>query len=172
MTPEERRWKWVKKENMPTDLIELMDMLSKKKQKVKKERTEKQKDNTEGAAVVSDEEEYITEVKTRNDLFIDYTIVANVKERVEVLRQERFKGKYALMFHVQVLTKVANEFVFKENNLFEIQLKVQVLIFLVGTLLQTAKQGVLSRVDWLETHLRLNELLNVIQKPIFAKSLK
>lgn len=100
MTPEERRWKWVKKENMPTDLIELMDMLSKKKQKVKKERTEKQKDNTEGAAVVSDEEEYITEVKTRNDLFIDYTIVANVKERVEVLRQERFKGKYALMFHV------------------------------------------------------------------------
>jgi len=49
---------------------------------------------------------------------------------------------------------------------------VQVLVFLVGTLLQTAKQGVLSRVDWLETHARINELNTVIKKPVFVKSLK
>lgn len=48
----------------------------------------------------------------------------------------------------------------------------QVLVFLVGTLLQTAKQGVLSRVDWLETHARINELNTVIKKPVFVKSLK
>jgi len=45
-------------------------------------------------------EEYITTVKTRNDLLIDYSTVANVKERLEILTQERFKGKYQMGFHV------------------------------------------------------------------------
>ena len=86
MTPEERRWKWVKKENMPTDLIELMDLLSKKKIKTKKEKTDKIKDKD---GIEDDEEEvedHITAVNTRNDLYIDYTQVANVKERLEVLK--------------------------------------------------------------------------------------
>jgi hypothetical protein len=39
MLPEERRWKWVKKENLPEDLMELMNKLSTKKGKgEKKER--------------------------------------------------------------------------------------------------------------------------------------
>ena len=61
---------------------------------------------------------------------------------------------------------------YKSADLFECRLKVQVLVFLVGTLLQTAKQGVLSRENWLETHLRVNELQDVIKKPAFVKSLK
>jgi len=110
MTPEERRWKWVKKENMPADLIELMDLLSRKKQKVKKEKIEKTKETDVDQNNLLDEEEYITQVKSRNDLTIDYTVVANVKERLEVLKQERFKGKYALHFHVEVLTRIADQF--------------------------------------------------------------
>lgn len=108
MTPEERRWKWVKRENMPTDLVELMDMLSRKKVKAKKEKTEKNKDKDGNEDEEEEVEDHITAVNTRNDLYIDYTQVTNVKERLEVLKQERFKGKYALHFHVAVLTAMAD----------------------------------------------------------------
>lgn len=40
MTPEERRWKWVKKENLPQDLNELIEKLSAKKPKKQKQAQE------------------------------------------------------------------------------------------------------------------------------------
>jgi hypothetical protein len=108
MLPEERRWKWVKKENLPEDFVELMEKLSSKKGKgEKKERvvslvTEKKDEGDD-----EEQNEYITEVKTRNDLLIDYSIILNVKERLEILTQERFKGKFSMDFHVLVLTRMA-----------------------------------------------------------------
>lgn len=105
MTAEERRWKWVKKENLPEDLTELIEKLSTKKQKkvtvAKKDKEESVEEEVEGA-------EYITTVKTRDDLLVDYTVVANVKTYLEILKQERFKGKFSAMFHVQVLSRMAD----------------------------------------------------------------
>ena len=42
MTPSERRWKWVKREAMPEDLIKLLDQLANKKQKKQKEKADDQ----------------------------------------------------------------------------------------------------------------------------------
>lgn len=83
MSNEERRWKWVKKECLPDDLTELIDKLSTKKQKkvtVAKKREE------ESVEEEVDQAEYITTVKTRDDLTIDYTVVANVKTYLEILK--------------------------------------------------------------------------------------
>ena len=56
-----------------------------------------------------------------------------------------------------MLTRIADQMVENVNDLFEIKLKVNVLILLAATLIQTAKTiGVLSRDDWLQTHKRVN----------------
>jgi len=52
MTPQERRWKWVKKSALPKDLVELMDKLTKDKKK-KKDTTIK-KVVTESGAVITE----------------------------------------------------------------------------------------------------------------------
>jgi len=85
MTPEERRWKWVKEEALPDDLKELMALLLRKKTKVKET---KERRKVEGPQEGDDEqgEEFITTVKMRNDHLLDYSTVATVKERLEVLK--------------------------------------------------------------------------------------
>ena len=58
-------------------------------------------------------------------------------------------------------------------DLNEIRLKVNVLVLLIGTLLQSAKTGsVLTREDWLVTIRRVQQLLTLVSKPQFIKSLK
>lgn len=112
-------------------------------------------------------------MKTRNDLLIDYSVLGNVKERLEVLTQERFKGKFSMQFHIQVLTKIADQFKCNENDLFEIKIMVNVLNLLVGTLIQSAKtSGVLSRDDWLEATRRVDQLMKLVRRPVFTASLK
>ena len=87
MLPEERRWKWVKKECIPEELTTLIEKLSKKK----KGKGDKQKERDDVKTKVADEvvggddSEYVTTVKTRNDLNIDYSLIPNVKERLEIL---------------------------------------------------------------------------------------
>ena len=111
MIPEERRWKWVKKDALPEDLNDLMEKLSRKKgKKVKAAPTEAQKDKkeTEDGAADNASSEFVTQVRTRNDLQVDYTIIHNVRERLEILTQERFKGKFNMQFHVQVLSMMAD----------------------------------------------------------------
>jgi len=102
MIPEERRWKWVKKDALPEDLGELMDKLSRKKgKKVKATPTEdkKAKEDDESAKD-SNAAEFVTTVRTRNDLLIDYTQINNVRLELEILTQERFKGKFNSQFHI------------------------------------------------------------------------
>lgn len=167
MTNEERRWKWVKKECLPDDLTELIEKLSTKKQKkvtVAKKREE------ESVEEEVDQTEYITTVKTRDDLSIDYSVVQNVKTYLEILKQERFKGKFSPVFHVQVLSRMADQM--SDNlDLNETRVKVTVMVLLVGTLLQTAKTGtVLSREDWQITVQRVQQLLVLVNKQQFVKS--
>lgn len=89
MIPQERRWKWVKTECLPDDLKELMDKLSKKKGKgskaEKKEAKQNAKDEAEDEQVDENVVEFVTTVRTRNDLLIDYSLLVNVKERLEIL---------------------------------------------------------------------------------------
>ena len=107
MLPSERRWKWVKKECYPDELAELIERLSNKK--TNKTKDEKKRNNK--VALESDEDEgdeYVTQVKTRNDLTLDYTNPQIVKDNLEVLTNEKFKGKYSPSFHVQVLTRMVD----------------------------------------------------------------
>lgn len=95
MTAEERRWKWVKKESQPEELKEIIEKLSKKTtKKEKKERERFVQNEVDDVSEQTEQAEFVTTVKTRNDLLIDYSIIANVKERLEMLKQERFKGKF------------------------------------------------------------------------------
>ena len=87
MIPEERRWKWVKKETLPEDLGELMDKLSRKKgKKVKAAPTGEVKVNKEDEEGTKENAaEFVTTVRTRNDLQIDYTQIKNVRQELEIL---------------------------------------------------------------------------------------
>lgn len=78
-----------------------------------------------------------------------------------------------MQFHIQVLTRMADQMPTDSSDLFETKLKVNVLVLLIGTLLQSPKTGtVLSRDDWLITIKRVQQLLTLVQKPAFVKSLK
>jgi hypothetical protein len=58
-------------------------------------------------------------------------------------------------------------------DLSDTRVKVNVMLLLVGTLLQTAKTGtVLSREDWLITVTRVQQLLSLVNKPQFVKSVQ
>lgn len=70
---------------------------TKKKDKVKQDGDDDDKDKKKDKD--SDEEEYVTVLKP-NYLSLDYSSVVNVKDRLEVLKQERRKGKYEQKIHL------------------------------------------------------------------------
>jgi hypothetical protein len=61
-----------------------MTKLSGKKIKAKAANKVERKDN-KMEETDEDDEDYVSQVKTRNDLTIDYTQIHNVKERLEIL---------------------------------------------------------------------------------------
>ena len=163
MTPAERRWKWVRPSELPEDLQELMAKLSKKKSKKQGEKLDRHQKRDHADS--SSEEEFVTVVKTRDELTTDYSLPLKVKESLEVLTQERFKGKFSSSFHVQVLSRMA-DMMLESDNLSEIKLKVNVLVYLIGTFIQSVKTvGVLNRTNWLMAVERMHQLLILVQKP-------
>jgi hypothetical protein len=110
-------------------------------------------------------------VRTRNDLTLDYSNPQIVKDNLEVLTQEKFKGKYSAPFHVQVLTRMA-DMMPESDELSVLRLKVNVLVYLIATYSQTVKTcGVLGREEWTQVLQRIQQLLATVQKPAFKKSL-
>lgn len=77
-----------------------MEKLGGKKGKAKTNQRVERKNREEESDEEEDDNEFVTQVTTRNDLTLDYTQIVNVKERLEILTQERFKGKYSASFHV------------------------------------------------------------------------
>lgn len=75
--------------------------------------------------------------KIRRELELDYKEVKNVKETLEVLKSERLKGKFDTYYHVKVLNCMVDQF--KPDNLDEKRLKVNVTLYLIGTLFMTIK---------------------------------
>ena len=59
MTPDERRWKWVKKENLPADLAELMEKLTRPK-KNKKVADKENKNNQKVATDAKNDDDFLT----------------------------------------------------------------------------------------------------------------
>lgn len=132
MTPAERRWKWVKKQALPKDLLELMEKLANTKAKKKKEQTIK-KVTAEAVGVEQEpSSDFVTQLRARNDIDIDYTNSFNVKERLEFLKKDRIKGKYSPEYHVKVLSLMTEKMPDKEDA--DVTLKVEVLLLMIGTL--------------------------------------
>jgi len=173
MTASERRWKWVKKESLPSDLVELMAMLlgGKKKDKGAKgaERDgddEKPKEQQEKEV----KEEALTQIK-RDYLSVDYHLFVNCQETLQALKEERLKTKYSAEYHALVLGKIFAEMPCQAPN--EIRMKIEIIIYLVGTLFQTTRTtNFLSREQWITVHDRVRELLRLAQTPVFIKDLK
>jgi len=133
MTASERRWKWVKKESLPMDLQTLMDKLmgGKKNKGGEGGEDDDDKKRTQGVQEEKEYEESMTQIK-RDYLSIDFKLFPNVQEIVEALKEERLKAKYSSGYHVEVLQKILLEMPCVETH--EVQMKVQVIIILVGTL--------------------------------------
>lgn len=116
-----------------------MERLTKMKEGKKKEAKVKPTGPGVAEAEAETGADFVTQVHARNDLTVDYSIVFNVRERLDFLKKERIKGKFSADYHVQVMNLMVNHMPDKEE--LDITLKVEVLILLVGTLFQTAKQG-------------------------------
>jgi len=68
---------------------------------------------------------------------------------------------------------MADQMPVETADINDTKLKVNVLVLMIGTLLQSAKTGtVLSRDDWLVTIRRVHQLLNLVSQPQFLKLLK
>ena len=131
MTPAERRWKWVKKAALPKDLVELMEKLANKKLKKKKETVKKETaEAVQGEAEPSSD--FVTQLRARNDIDVDYTNSFNVQERLDYIKKDRIKGKYHPEYHVKVLNLMIEKMPDKEDA--DITLKVEVLLLMIGTL--------------------------------------
>lgn len=55
---------------------------------------------------------------------------------------------------------------------YQVKVKIEVIILLVGTLFQTAKTTFLPRKDWITVYDRVKQLLVLTQTPEFMTSLK
>lgn len=100
MTASERRWKWVKKDALPADLVAIMDILSNKNKKKKKDDDDddddKKKDNEKEAKEIK--EDAMTQIK-RDYLSMDFGDFKNVSEILAALKEERLKTKYSAEYH-------------------------------------------------------------------------
>ena len=170
MTASERRWKWVKKDALPADLQKIMDMLMGGKKKKgedgddddDKKRPNEQKDKDQ------DIEDAMTKIK-RDYLSIDFTQYPNVSEIVDALKEERMKTKYSAVYHAQVLQKIFDEMPCVQEH--EIKMKIEVIIYLVNTLFQTARTSFLPREQWITVHDRVRELIKLCKSTEFIKTL-
>ena len=125
MTPVERRWKWVKKEALPTDLVQLMDKLTKKK-KNKDEKADGEEDESKPKEREKvEKEEFLTKIK-RDYLTEDFTVIMNVKEVLGLLKEERLKSKYSAEYHAEVLKKITENMPCATPE--EIKMKIEVII--------------------------------------------
>ena len=123
MTATERRWKWVKQDCLPQDLVQLMDKLKKPKKKDKEvddDGNEKPKERETKEA----REDVMTQIK-RDYLNDDFSLFPTVKEVIELLKEERMKAKFSADYHARVLDKIFNEMPCKEAH--EIKTKIEVI---------------------------------------------
>jgi len=99
MTATERRWKWVKKDCLPEDLINLMVKLKIVTDDANEESTKRQQRPKAEAGAT---EEKMTLIK-RDYLNDDFTLFPVCKEVIDLLKEERMKSKYSADYHAQVL---------------------------------------------------------------------
>ena len=89
-----------------------------------------------GPAKTEDQELFESQIK-RDYLSMDFTLYTTCQEILEALKEERLKAKYSAEYHTKVLAKIFTEMPCVEEH--EIKMKIEVIIYLVGTIFQTAK---------------------------------
>jgi len=167
MTATERRWKWVKKESLPADLVTLMDKLrkpSKADKQVDEDGNEQKKVREEKEV----REDVMTQIK-RDYLNDDFTLFPICKEVIDLLKEERMKSKFSADYHAQVLDKIFLTMPSVEPH--EIKTKIEVISMQVNMLFQTARSSFLKRDQWVTVHERVNQLLELAQTPHFIEAL-
>ena len=128
LTPQERRWAWVKISAYPEELTNLIESLKKKKvtKKVDKDKTKDDKEEDD-----LDKEDFITEVKGRDDLLIDYTVIENVTLKLEDLALERKTAKYNAQFHSEIYDKMLEQMPKESND--NKKTRIEIIILLVSS---------------------------------------
>ena len=161
MTVQERRWKWVRPECKPKDLYDLEVKLGHIKVEAggRDEEDEEEKRKPKEQKEIA---ENITVIQTRDELKTDFSVTAHVINTLELLLEEKIKGKANAQFHVQVLSLMADNM--KTDELSEKILKFEVLNLLISALFTTSKLvGFLSRDQWLLTHRRVGEIIDLFK---------
>lgn len=96
MKPDERRWKWVRKDCLPPEMQAIFSPQTKVPSKKHKERDEGGDDEDKEKEEVMKE----TVLKLDNFMELDYSDVANVHETMKKLKEERRSTKFKQAYHV------------------------------------------------------------------------
>jgi hypothetical protein len=107
MAPSEKRWKWVLKECLPLDMLKYI-ALGQTKKKTKDKDAKKDGKEEKGINADADETEKGPGFIVDNKLELDYKIVKNVEESIEILKAERLKGKFNSIYHLKVLNLIVD----------------------------------------------------------------
>ena len=142
----------MKKEFYPKELEDLIDLIKKRPTTSKEQKKQAQTgDDEKDKDQPKDEVDFITDVRGRDDLKIDYTQLINVKTKLDELRLERRKAKYSAQFHVEVFQKMHEQMPKDSND--ATKLRIEVLLLLISTQFQASRSATfVSRDEWISTY--------------------
>ena len=154
-TPQQRRWKWVKFENLPEDMKPFIRPPSKSEAK----KVDRSKPKTTAAADKAEEEEQVVDIIDDRDL--DYSKQENVDNILNKYKNQQISRRtFDPEFQIGVLQLILKA---QENNK---TVKIEVLMLLIATYFASAKNapnGFFERSIWIQTSEKISELLGDLQ---------
>lgn len=157
MTPDQRRWKWVKFEALPDDMKQYIR--PPKSEKKAKDAAETQKPRVKEVAEVK---EQVVEIEDDTDL--DYTKLDNVEKILTKYKNQQTSRKnFSVEKHIEVFNLILKA---QEGNL---NVQIEVTNLLISTFFQMAKQspqGFFSREIWLTANSKIADLLSLLKNKV------
>jgi hypothetical protein len=157
MTPDQRRWKWVKFECLPDDMKQYIR--PPKSEKKTKDAAEPQKQRVKEATEVK---EQVIEIEDDSDL--DYTKIDNVEKILTKYKNQQTSRKnFSIEKHVEVFNLILKA---QQDNL---NVQIEVTNLLISTFFLMAKQtsqGFFSREIWLAANNKISDLLSLLKNKV------
>jgi len=164
MTPEQKRWKWVRFDALPDDLKPLISVGNKIHDKDDtEEKAEKKKPAGARKARGEEEEHSDAEDLIQRDQDLDYTVQDNVDTVITKYRgQETSRKNFNIAEQIEVLDIMfAQQVETKTDN------KINILMILISTYFTAAKksvEGYFDRYTWLKSNEIITRLLAILKQ--------
>jgi len=163
MTPEQKRWKWVRFDALPDDLKPLISVGSKIHEKDEKEDKEDKKNKIATKTEAKKDQESDNEDIIKRDQDLDYTNQDNVDTIITKFRgQETSRKNFNIAEQIEVLNIMyAQQVESKTDN------KINILMILVSTYFTSAKkstEGYFDRYTWIKSNDVITLLLTILKQ--------